>query len=61
MTGKEWVKINSVSNDDIALMFATAAIAQITVPSRIRRKALQYLEAREAFEIQLALNGVYAS
>ena len=59
MTGLEWVKRNAGSNDDALFSLALSAAYSITVPSRIRRKALQYISTRDAFEGQLAKNSVY--
>lgn len=59
MTGADWIKLNSQPSDIALLSIAFSAITEITVPSRLRRKALQYLDARDAFVGQLARNGVY--
>ena len=60
MTGQQWV--NRHRKDDLGLVdIAYNAQDNITVPSRIRRKAVEYTEARFAFMMQLAKNGIYVS
>ncbi len=60
MTGLEWVK-QMRGSDNATAGIAFDALATITVPSRIARKAREYIAARDAFENQLAKNGVYPS
>jgi len=63
MRGLAWVKsvLASQNSDDRTYNLAIDAVYAINTPSRIARKAREYIAAREAFESQLAKNGIYVS
>lgn len=57
MKGKEWANANK-NTDNAIYALAESATYEITTPSRIARKAREYIAARDAFEAQLDKNGV---
>jgi hypothetical protein len=57
MKGKDWAKAHT-NTDNALLALAESATYEISTPSRIARKAREYIAARDAFEAQLDKNGV---